>query len=169
MNGGPTVASIPAAEGEISHSAQLGNCYLAGMGMGVWWGLIAAVVFFLWSMTVFRAGEFGRYMPIILTVCAMNVALGALLYGVIGLIGGSTDDAETMCGNLGLLLGLFAAFAPAIGTVGFILYTGLPTFVGCTWVSRQMGKALGARINEWRSSVFVVSGAGGVAMTHSRR
>jgi hypothetical protein len=158
----PYVGTFDAAEG-ISQKEFLGRCYLAGMGMGVWWGLLGAGATFIRSMSL-PGSEWGRLLPVILTVCLMTVALGALLYGLIGLLGGSTDDAETTCGNAGMALGLLTAVLAFFVGASFTIYGAALGAFGGFWVSRALGKALGGNINEMRQTVFVVAGGGRVAM-----
>lgn len=167
--GGAVVAAVDAPEKAMSKGEQSGHCYLAGMGMGVWWGLAGALFFFLRSMLVIPASQLGRMMPIVLTLCSMSIALGALIYGIIGLIGSNTEDAEAACGNFGLALGILCALGSAVAAGGFFLYLGVPSVVGSVWISRSLGRSLGIKINEWQSTIFVVAGPGGVEMTQYRR
>lgn len=167
--GGATIAVVDHPETMLSRSAQLGHCYLTGMGMGVWWGLLGAVFTFLRSMTTVMSSDLGRMMPLILTMCAMNIALGALLYGLIGLAGGATEDAETSCGNFGLALGILGALLGGIVVSDQLLMLGGPTIIGSIWVSRKLGQSLGIKINEMQSSVFVVAGPGGVSAMSYRK
>lgn len=153
----------------MSRSAQLGHCYLAGMGMGVWWGLVGAIFTFIKATTDMMSSDFSRLLPLIFTMCVMNVALGAILYGLIGLAGGATEDAEAACGNFGLALGIVCALVSAFLTQKVFMFVGVPAVVGSIWISRKLGQSLGIRINEMQTSVFVVAGPGGVAMTSYRK
>ncbi len=161
------MAAVDAPELAMTKGEQNGHCYLAGMGMGVWWGLAVAVYAFLLFMLVTSASQLGRMMPLILTVCAMGLALGPVLYAIIGLIGANTEDAETTCGNFGITLGILCA--PVCFLAAPHPYVGFPAALGSVWVSRALGRALGCKINEWQSTTFVVAGPAGVAMTQYRK
>jgi tetratricopeptide repeat protein len=162
----PVVRTVEAPEMEMSPSEQRAKCYLAGMGMGVWWGLIGAFFVFVMPLLEHTTTSYMRYLPMFVAFALMYVALGALLYGIVGLTGVGSGDAETTCGNMGAGIGMTE------GLIWFFLvpsyYLGIIGILGCVWVSRQMGKSLGATINEWHSTLFVVSGHGGLAVTPLR-
>lgn len=163
---GAVIARAEAPERSLSRQEKLGHCYLKGMGMGVWWGVIGAVILFMYSL-LNPASQLVKVLPVVFTACLMSVAFGTLIYGVIGMIGGSTDDAETTCGNLGIALGILTALVLMPTMLGF-LTMGAPMLGGCIWVSRQMGKSLGISINEMNASFFVVGTARGVTITPMR-
>jgi hypothetical protein len=160
---GAVVATAHNPERELPKSMQRGHCYLAGMGIGVWWGLIGMLFVLIMPGLTLTGSQYGRIFPTLFVIGLMYVALGAILYGLNGVIGCASSDAEGMCGNVGASIGLLQ---------GLVWYFMVPTpwmgwiqLFGCIWVSRQLGRALGGRINEWFSTVFVVAGPGGVAMT----
>lgn len=164
----PVLSSVANQEEGLSKSALTGNCYLSGMAMGVWWGLIGAIVAFLSAMVSIKSSEMGAMMPRIIVMCLMVIAGGVLAYGVIGAIGSSTDDPEKVCGIFGFILGLATAGAMMpmlLGSLGFYSVGGL---FGTTWVSWRMAVALGSSIGEQRASAFVVAGPGSVAVTMRR-
>ena len=163
----PMIRTAEAPGRSLARSDQLGHCYLAGMGMGVWWGLIGAVCLFLWC-TLSPGSQFAKMLPVVFMLCAMYIALGSLLYGLFGLFGGMSDDAEATCANCGLVLGLLTATLAGLVTFGYLLYFTVAVIVGTVWVSRQLGKSLGCNIEEMRQSIFIVSSAKGVAVTPSR-
>ncbi len=164
---GDTFVGAARADEGVSRKDFLGQCYLAGMGMGVWWGLAGGVGVFLRSMSM-PGSMWSRALPIILAICAMQVALGALLYGLIGLLGGNSEDAEGTCSNAGMALGVLTAIAGIMGGMTFTFYgAAIGGFAGF-WVSRMLGKALGGNINEMQANVFVVAGAHGVATARQR-
>lgn len=162
------VAVISAPERAQSRSYHIGSAYLMGMGSGVWWGLLGAVFIFLYSL-LNPAAQLMQLLPIVITMCAMAVAGGALVYGLIGMWGAASDDAETLCGNAGAAVGVFTSLfiLPFIGGVMLMYTVGTPV-IGTVWVARMFGKGLGKRIGEMDSSVTVVTGAGGVAVTRVR-
>lgn len=165
-SGEPVIATADAAEREMTGSERLGCAYVAGMGMGVWWGLLgAAGTFFGAMMLPMHAMQHG--MPIVLTLCLMNVAFGVLAYGVIGMLGANADDSEQMCGNLGLALGILTAVGQAYFSSPALMVVGGP-ILGCIWISRRLGQSLGSRINEMRTQFFIVAGAGSVSVTAHR-
>lgn len=168
------VATLQNPERELDRSAMQGNCYLAGMGMGLWWGLIGAVVIVLSSLLQLRNSEVGRFLPVLAAICLMFVAGGSLVYGIIGMIGGGSEEPENLCSNLGIGLGLLTGLTVvpmALSWMGMSPFGvgGLFGLFSCVWVTRQMAKALGANINEWQSTVCVVSSGSGVVMTSSMR
>jgi len=160
---GAVVARAENPEKHLPKSLQRGHCYLAGMGVGVWWGLIGMLFVLVMPSMTLPGSQYGRILPTLFVIGLMYVALGALLYGLVGMAGCSAEDAEGMCGNMGATIGLLQGIAWFMFFPG--VWLGWVQIFGCIWVSRQLGKSLGARINEWFSSVFVVAGPGGVAVT----
>jgi hypothetical protein len=167
----PTGTIIATAENpgrSMDRGLQTGHCYLSGLGMGAWWGLIGAIIVFLTGMATINVGDLPKASPILAALCLMTLALGVLIYGVIGLIVSKSDDAESLGANLGLVVGILTAipvgviFVPLLGIMG-----GVFPF-GAIWASRQMGKSLGGNINEMQQSIFVVAGPGKVAITPTR-
>jgi hypothetical protein len=163
----PMIVTAEMHEGELSRSARLGHCYLAGMGMGVWWGLLNALTLFLSSMVLPNTAMFTGMLPVTFTLCAMALAFGVLIYGLIGLMGGSSEDAESTCGNAGMAVGVLTALMGGGMTVGALVWTTGP-ILGTIWIARQLGRALGNNINEMQSSMFVVASGRGVAVTAVR-
>ena len=163
--GAAMVATAEAEGASMSRSGLMGHSCLIGMGLGVWWGLIGALVTFLMSMATMPASRLSHQLPIVLTMCVMWLALGTLLYGLVGIFCGTSDDPESLGNTLGIALGIVTVLFLTPMMLSFILYGGLPTFVGTIWASRMFGKSVGGRVAEFSSSTFIVAGAGGVALT----
>jgi hypothetical protein len=152
----------------MSRSAFIGNAYLAGMGMGVWWGLIGAIVIFMTSLTQITASEMGEHMPRVITMSLMMIAAGTLGYGIIGLISANTDDPEKFGGIFGIGVGLLTAgvLMPVVmASIGFYSIGG---FLGTTWVSWKMGASVGANVAEQQASALVIAGPGSVLVSRTR-
>lgn len=176
---GPPLATSTVVEGSavlsrvdndagLSRTAFMGNSYLAGMAMGVWWGLLGAVVVFFTSLTQITASEMGEHMPRILVTCLMMLAGGAMLYAIVGLIASTTDDPEKFGGILGIAVGLMTAIflMPIVmASIGFYSIGGL---FGTTWVSWKMGAVVGAGVAEQQASALVVAGPGSVVVARTR-
>jgi hypothetical protein len=167
-DGGPILAGVANRDDGITPSAMKGNAYLAGMAMGLWWGLIGAIILFLTAATQITSGEFGSHLPKLLVICLMFLCFGVLAYGLIALWGVSTDNPEGICGGLGAGLGILTSIVvmkAALGAMGMFSIGGL---FGTIWVSWKMGASLGANLAESMSSVFIVAAGGGVAVTRNR-
>ena len=162
------IATAEAPERMLSDKDQLGHCYLCGMTVGVWWGLIGAVVFFLCAMVSIRATDFGRAMPAIIAGCLMCIAFGTLLYGLVGMAGAKSDDAETLCGNVGMGIGILTAAVLLLPFMVILGYMSFALLFGAIWASRAMGRAVGGNIAEMQGSIFVVAHGGKVAITPMR-
>jgi hypothetical protein len=161
--GAAVMTTLEAPEQQMPRSWMLGHCYLAGMSIGVWWGLIGAVVFVLEQTLTHTSSQMGKMVTTSLVGSLMLIALGALLYGVVGLIGGTTEEPDRTCGNLGVVVGILAALLLVPVAMGMAAL-GLFGMLGTILVSRLFGRSLGGRINDMQASVFVVTSASGVAM-----
>jgi hypothetical protein len=165
--GAATMTTIEAPEQQMPRSWMLGHCYLSGMSLGVWWGVIGAVVFILNAMLNFTADQMGRMAGVVVVIPLMIVAVGALIYGAVGWIGGQTEEPERTCGNLGIGVGVVTALF-LMPLAMSILMVGVGGMFGTIVVSRLFGKSLGGRINDMQASVFVVASSSGVAMVRGR-
>ena len=161
-----TVVSAP--ERALPQSWKTGHAYLAGMGSGLWWGLLGAILIFLTSLLMPKS-ELGERMGVVVMLCAMSLAFGALIYGLIGIWGANSDDPETLCGNCGAALGVVAALVivPNVGLMMSAYTVGAP-LIGPIWIARAFGRGLGRRIAEMDASMTVVHGPGGVMVTPVR-
>jgi hypothetical protein len=159
---------VSAPEREMPQSWKTGHAYLAGMGTGLWWGLLGAILIFLTSLLMPKS-ELGAHMGVVVTLCAMSLSFGALIYGLIGMWGANSDDPETLCGNCGAALGVLAAvvIVPNVGLMMSAYTVGAP-IIGPIWIARAFGRGLGSRIAEMDASMTVVTGPSGVAVTSVR-
>jgi hypothetical protein len=136
--------------------------------MGVWWGLIGALVTFFSAMMFVKTSEAGTAMPRAFALCLIVIAGGMLLWGIIGAIGSNSEEPDKVCGGCGAALGLMTNLVlmpmllSAMGAYSF------GSLFGTIWVSWKMGAALGSNIGEQHASVFIVAGPGAVAVTRSR-
>lgn len=173
---GPTSAAVPdsrvattaAIADDMTPSEIRGHSYLAGQGTGLWWGLIGAFFVFLWASVLIKSSIWMKMLPVISTLAIMYIALGVLLFGIVGLLGNASDEAETTCGNVGAAIGVLQAIGWFFFARSGVLWD-LPLIVGCVWTSRMLGKSLGAKIDEFRASATIVTGPRGVSVTPIRR
>lgn len=154
-------------DGGLSRSAFMGNAYLSGMGMGVWWGLIGAIVVFLLSLTQITSSQLGGHMPRLVVICFMIIALGALAYGFIGLLSSNTDDPPKFGGIFGFVLGGLTATVLTTLLMGFGMM-GIFGFASTVWVSWKMGSALGSGVSDLQASALVIAGPGSVVVSRTR-
>ena len=165
--GAATMVTIEAPEQQMPRSWMLGHCYLSGMTLGAWWGGIGALVFILYALSIFPASQMGRMAGVLVVVPLIIVAVGMLIFGAVGWIGGQTEEPERTCGNLGIGVGLVTSLF-LMPLALSILTVGAGGMFGTIIVSRLFGKSLGGRINEMQASVFVVASSSGVAMVRGR-
>jgi hypothetical protein len=166
--GGPIVSSVGNQEDGISKSAWVGNCYISGMMMGVWWGLIGALVTFFSAMMFVKDSAAGTALPRAFALCMIVIAGGMLLWGIIGAIGSNAEEPDKVCGGCGAGLGLLTnliLMPMLLASVGALSFGSL---LGTIWVSWKMGTSLGSSIGEQHASVFIVAAPGAVAVTRSR-
>jgi hypothetical protein len=165
--GGTMMATVEAPERSLPRSWKLGHCYLAGLGIGTWWGIVGATIFVLFALTAITALQLGRMLPPVLMIALMIVAIGALLYGLAGWLGGMSEDPEMVCSWLGIGIGVLAAlFIMPIALS--MLTVGGGGMIGTIIVSRLFGKGLGGKIAEMNTSIFLVAGSGNVEMVRGR-
>jgi hypothetical protein len=169
MDSGAVVARAENPGRQMPESEKMGHGYLAGIGMGAWWGLIGAAVIFIGAMCTIKASELGQWMPVTLVACLMMISLGCLMFGVIGLFGAKSDDAEVLCANLATVVGVITALFIMPVFLAILGFMGISSIVGTIFISRLMGKSLGGNINEMQASIFVVTHGGSVAVTPMRR
>lgn len=159
------LATVEAPERALPRSWKLGHCYLAGLGIGTWWGVIGAVILVLMSLTVFTGSQFARFMPYVVVLSAMIVAVGPLMYGVAGFFGGMSDDPESTCRWIGVGIGLVSSLFLLPWALSFFGVFGI---IGTVIVSSLLGKGLGGKIAEMQASIFLVSHGGSVSMVRGR-
>lgn len=163
----PVMATVEAPERSLPRSWKLGHCYLAGLGIGTWWGLMGATIFFLFAMSTVPGSQFGRLLPSLFIASLMIVAVGALMYGVVGLFGGMSEDPETVCSWMGVGIGaLTSVFLIPLALT--LLSIGAGGMIGTIVISRLFGKGLGGKIAEMQTSIFLLSQGGNVAMVRGR-
>lgn len=165
--GAAVMATVEHPGSSLPRSWMLGHCYLSGMTLGAWWGLIGAFVVVMNALLTMTSSQFGHRAGPVFVGGLMVVALGMLIYGVVGMIGGMTDDPEQTCHYLGVGVG-FVTSLFLIPMLMAMLSIGMGAMFGTIMVSRLFGKALGGRINEMQSNVFVVASAGNVALVRNR-
>jgi hypothetical protein len=161
------LATVEAPERALPRSWKLGHCYLAGLGIGTWWGIVGATIFLLFAMSVIPGSQFARYLPSILVAALMVVAVGALLYGTAGFLGGMSEDPETVCSWMGVAIGVLTSLF-LVPLALDMLSIGGGGMIGTIIVSRLFGKGLGGKIAEMQTSIFLVSNGGSVAMVRGR-
>lgn len=165
--GAAVMATVENPGSSLPRSWMLGHCYLSGMTLGAWWGVIGAFVVIMNALLHMTNTQFGQRAAPVFVGGLMVVAIGMLLYGVVGVIGGMTDDPEQTCHNLGVAVGIVTSLF-LIPTLMAIMSVGAGAMVGTVIVSRLFGKALGGRINEMQANVFVVASAGDIALVRGR-
>jgi len=165
--GEPVIASVQAPERALPRSWKLGHCYLAGMGIGTWWGVVGATILLIFAMCVIPGSQFGRWLPSLSMAALMVVAAGALMYGIAGYFGGVSEDPETVCSWCGVGIGLVTSFF-LIPLALDVLSMGGGGIIGTIIVSRLFGKGLGGKIAEMQTSIFLMSHGGSVAMVRGR-
>jgi hypothetical protein len=161
------MATVENPGSSLPRSWMLGHCYLSGMTLGAWWGVIGAFVVVMNALLTMTSSQFGHRAGPVFVGGLMVVAMGMLIYGVVGVIGGMTDDPEQTCHYLGVGVGMVTALF-LIPTLMAMLSIGAGAMIGTVIVSRLFGRALGGRINEMQSNVFVVASAGHVALVRGR-
>lgn len=165
--GAAVMTTVEHPGSSLPKSWMVGHCYLSGMTIGAWWGLIGAIVIGLNAMLTTTSSQLGERIGPVFVACLMIIALGMLIYGVVGAIGGLTDDPEQTCHYLGVGVG-FVTSLFLMPMLLAMLTIGAGAMIGTIIVSRLFGKALGGRINEMQSNVFVVASAGDVALVRGR-
>ncbi|MGV3723778.1 MAG: tetratricopeptide repeat protein [Actinomycetota bacterium] len=163
----PTMVTVEAPERSLPRSWKLGHCYLAGMGIGTWWGLVGAIIFMLFATSMIPGSLFGRIMPTLLISTLMIVAVGALVYGAAGFFGGTCEDPETVCSWVGVGIGAVTSLLLIPLALIFPLM-GVGGMIGAIIVSRLFGKGLGGKIAEMQTSIFLLSQGGSVSMVRGR-
>jgi len=165
--GATVMATVENPGSSLPRSWMLGHCYLSGMTLGAWWGAIGGLVVVMNALLSMTSTQFGHRAGPVFVGGLMVVAIGMLIYGIVGVIGGSTDDPEQTCHYLGIAVGVVTSLF-LVPTLMAMLSIGMGAMVGTVIVSRLFGKALGGRINEMQANVFVVAGAGEVTLVRGR-
>jgi hypothetical protein len=137
------------------------------MTLGAWWGALGAVIVVMNALLHMTNTQFGHRAGPVFVGGLIVVAIGMLVYGIAGIIGGMTDDPEQTCHYLGIAIGVVTSFF-LIPLLMAMLSMGAGAMFGTIIVSRLFGKALGGRINEMQANVFVVASAGEVTLVRGR-
>lgn len=170
-DGGPIVQTIGTAEGSLTRSQQIGSGYLMGMGMGVWWGLLGAIISFL-NSTMSPLSQLGSAMLLTLGMVCITFGSGVLMFGAAGAIGAQSEDPEATCSWCGLGIAIFSAViggwlaSQMRGVSGTV---AAPAGLIYLWIGWRMGKGLGGNISEAMQQFFVVASGRGVSVTTSAR
>jgi hypothetical protein len=128
-------------------SVSVGVAARRGVGVGMWWGAIAAVAAFLGSFSIVPADLYLARLPWVLGVCGALPLAGVAAYAMIGAVAARAFGGETMGAMLGAMFGLICAvvveaFAPGP------LWWRLARALLLVWVSGRMGKSAGSRPEE---------------------